>query len=141
MICRAGDEPETKSAALLVLTATIENATHPKVLANTAKHLAFTRSRELTPSAWSKRRWQQLSTNCWRISFTATDAQGFGAASAAALVFGILGQILDIDVLPLSTFLVGVVNYEQGRKQRCQQKHSTELSKKLTHSHHKNAVS
>src|ERR1044072_2288578 len=76
MICRAGDEPETKSAALLVLTATIENATHPKVLANTAKHLAFTRSRELTPSAWSKRRWQQLSTNCWRISFTATDAQG-----------------------------------------------------------------
>lgn len=30
MICRGGDEPETKSAALLVLMATIENSTHPK---------------------------------------------------------------------------------------------------------------
>jgi hypothetical protein len=47
MICRAGDEPETKSAALLVLMATIENSTHPKVLANTAKHLAFTCCGEL----------------------------------------------------------------------------------------------
>jgi hypothetical protein len=47
MICRAGDEPETKAAALLVLMATIENSTHPKVLANTAKHLAFTRCGEL----------------------------------------------------------------------------------------------
>ena len=47
MICRAGDEPETKSAALLVLMATIENSTHSKVLANTAKHLAFTRCGEL----------------------------------------------------------------------------------------------
>jgi hypothetical protein len=47
MICRAGDEPETKSAALLVLMATLENATHPKALANTAKHLAFTRCSEL----------------------------------------------------------------------------------------------
>ncbi len=47
MICRAGDEPETKSAALLVLMATLENATHPKALANTAKHLAFTRCGEL----------------------------------------------------------------------------------------------
>ena len=47
MICRAGDEPETKSAALLVLMATIENATHPKTLANSAKHLAFTRCGEL----------------------------------------------------------------------------------------------
>ena len=47
MICRAGDEPETKSAALLVLMATIENSTHPKALANTAKHLAFTRCGEL----------------------------------------------------------------------------------------------
>jgi hypothetical protein len=33
MICRAGDEPATKSAALLVLMATIEKSTHPKVLA------------------------------------------------------------------------------------------------------------
>ena len=47
MICRAGDEPETKSAALLVLMATLENSTHPKALANTAKHLAFTRCGEL----------------------------------------------------------------------------------------------
>ena len=47
MICRAGDEPETKAAALLVLMATVENSTHPKALANTAKHLAFTRCGEL----------------------------------------------------------------------------------------------
>ena len=47
LICRAGDEPEIKSAALLVLMATLENAAHPKVLANTAKHLAFTRCGEL----------------------------------------------------------------------------------------------
>ena len=49
MICRAGDEPETKSAALLVLMATLENATHPKALSNLAKHLAFTRCGELNP--------------------------------------------------------------------------------------------
>jgi hypothetical protein len=47
MICRAGDEPETKAAALLVLLATIENSKHPKALANTAKHLAFTWCSEL----------------------------------------------------------------------------------------------
>jgi hypothetical protein len=47
MICRADDEPETKSAALLVLMATIENSEHPKALANAAKHLAFTRCGEL----------------------------------------------------------------------------------------------
>ena len=41
LICRAGDEPETKSAALLVLMATLESATHTKALANTAKHFAF----------------------------------------------------------------------------------------------------
>jgi len=41
MICRAGDEPATKSAALLVLMAVLENATHPNALANTAKHFAF----------------------------------------------------------------------------------------------------
>ena len=44
MICRAGEEP---SAALLVLMATLENADHPKALANAAKHLAFTRCGEL----------------------------------------------------------------------------------------------
>jgi hypothetical protein len=47
MICRAGDEPATKSAALLVLMAALENATQPRALANTAKHLAFTRCGEL----------------------------------------------------------------------------------------------
>ena len=47
ILCRAGDEPKTKSAALLVLMATLENASHPKTLANTAKHLAFARCGEL----------------------------------------------------------------------------------------------
>jgi hypothetical protein len=47
IICRAGDEPETKSAALLVLMATLENALHPKALANAAKHFAFSRCGEL----------------------------------------------------------------------------------------------
>ncbi len=47
MICRGGDEPDTKLAALLVLMATLENSTHPKALANAAKHLAFTRCGEL----------------------------------------------------------------------------------------------
>jgi hypothetical protein len=47
LICRAGDEAETKAAALLVLMATLENSSHPKALANTAKHLAFTRCGEL----------------------------------------------------------------------------------------------
>ena len=44
LICSAGDEP---LAALLVLLSTLENSTHPKALANTAKHLAFTRCGEL----------------------------------------------------------------------------------------------
>jgi len=44
LICRAGDE---SSAALLVLLSTLENSTHPKALANTAKHLVFTRCSEL----------------------------------------------------------------------------------------------
>ena len=47
IICRAGDEAGTKSAALLVLMSTLENASHPKALANLAKHLAFTRCGEL----------------------------------------------------------------------------------------------
>ncbi|HEX7331487.1 MAG TPA: hypothetical protein VF290_08300 [Pyrinomonadaceae bacterium] len=46
MICRAGDEAGRKSAAMLVLMATIESATHPKALAKRAKHLAFTRCGE-----------------------------------------------------------------------------------------------
>jgi hypothetical protein len=47
MICRADDEPGTRAAALLVLMATVENSSHPKALANAAKHLAFTRCGEL----------------------------------------------------------------------------------------------
>ena len=46
-ICRAGDEPEAKSGALLVLMSTLENAPHPKALANELKHFAFTRCGEL----------------------------------------------------------------------------------------------
>ena len=42
-ICRSGNEC---AAALFVLMGTIENATHPKLLANAAKHLAFTRCGE-----------------------------------------------------------------------------------------------
>ena len=38
MICGTVDE---SAAALLVLMATLENSTHPKILANQAKHLAF----------------------------------------------------------------------------------------------------
>jgi len=41
MICRSGDEPDVKSAALLVLMDAFETSMHPKALANTAKHLAF----------------------------------------------------------------------------------------------------
>ena len=41
MICRSGDEPDIKSAALLVLMSALEESPHPKALANTAKHLAF----------------------------------------------------------------------------------------------------
>jgi len=44
IICRAGDET---TAALFVLMGKIQNSTHPEVLANTAKHLAFTRCGEL----------------------------------------------------------------------------------------------
>ena len=47
MLCRTGDEPETRAAALLVLMSTLEHSTNPKVLANHVKHLAFTRCGEL----------------------------------------------------------------------------------------------
>lgn len=43
MICWAGDE---SAAALFVLMGMLENSTHPKLLANTAKHFAFTRCGE-----------------------------------------------------------------------------------------------
>jgi hypothetical protein len=44
IICSAGDET---TAALFVLMGRLQNSTHPEVLANTAKHLAFTRCGEL----------------------------------------------------------------------------------------------
>ena len=43
IICRCGDEA---AAALFVLMGTLENSTHPKLLANAAKHVAFTRCGE-----------------------------------------------------------------------------------------------
>ena len=47
MICQAGAQPETRSAALLVLMSTLENSSEPKLLANHVKHIAFTRCGEL----------------------------------------------------------------------------------------------
>ena len=47
IICRDSNEAGTRAAALLVLMSTLENASHPKALANTAKHFAFTRCGEL----------------------------------------------------------------------------------------------
>jgi len=44
VICRGGDD---SAAALFVLMARLQNAADPKALANTAKHLAFTRCGEL----------------------------------------------------------------------------------------------
>jgi hypothetical protein len=46
MICKAGDE---STAALLVLMGMLENSTHPKALANVAKHFAFTRCGQSNP--------------------------------------------------------------------------------------------
>jgi len=46
IICRAGDEPETKSAALFVLMGAIEHSNDPRLLANSAKHFAFSRCGE-----------------------------------------------------------------------------------------------
>jgi len=44
IICRAGDEA---AAAMFVLMGALETSAHPKLLANTAKHFAFTRCAEL----------------------------------------------------------------------------------------------
>jgi hypothetical protein len=44
IICRTADQ---SAAALFVLMGTLENSTHPKLLANSAKHFAFTRCSEL----------------------------------------------------------------------------------------------
>jgi len=47
LICRDGDEPEIKSAALLILMSLFESSPHAKALAHTVKHFAFTRCGEL----------------------------------------------------------------------------------------------
>ena len=44
IICQTGDEA---AAAMFVLMGTLENSAHPKLLANAAKHFAFTRCAEL----------------------------------------------------------------------------------------------
>jgi len=44
IICRAGDEA---AAAMFVLMGMLENSPHPKLLANTAKHFAFSLCAEL----------------------------------------------------------------------------------------------
>ena len=44
IICRTGDEA---AAAMFVLMGMLENSPHPKLLANTAKHFAFSRCAEL----------------------------------------------------------------------------------------------
>ena len=44
IICEAGDEA---AAALFVLMGALENSAHPKLLANAAKHFAFTHCAEL----------------------------------------------------------------------------------------------
>ena len=49
ILCRSGsgDDPATRSAALLVLIAAIESSPHPRELAAVAKQLAFTHCAEL----------------------------------------------------------------------------------------------
>jgi hypothetical protein len=47
MIFHAGNQPETRAAALLVLMSMVENSENPRVLANHLKHLAFPRCGEL----------------------------------------------------------------------------------------------
>jgi hypothetical protein len=48
LICRPGDEPETKSAALVVLLSTLERAEEPAAVANSIKHVALAHCEELT---------------------------------------------------------------------------------------------
>ncbi len=55
IICGAGDE---SAAALFVLMGTIENSTHPRLLANAAKHFAFTRCADSICTEWLMLRFQ-----------------------------------------------------------------------------------
>ena len=47
MICRDGDEPAMKAAALVLLMSVMETATDPRAPANTVKRIALTRCGEL----------------------------------------------------------------------------------------------
>jgi hypothetical protein len=47
LICRAGDEPAIKSAALVLQMSATETAKDPRAPANTAKYVALTRCSEL----------------------------------------------------------------------------------------------
>ena len=48
LICRPGDEPETKSTALVVLMSALEKSLDPEEVAKTAKHFAFAHYHDLT---------------------------------------------------------------------------------------------
>jgi len=74
MICRAGDEPETKAAALLVLMATVENSTHPKAIANAAKHHAFARCGELNLYGMVEAQIGVVEDNYWRATRLRVDS-------------------------------------------------------------------
>ena len=47
IICRAGEDHHMRTAALLVLLASVENSADARALANTAKHFAFFRCAEM----------------------------------------------------------------------------------------------
>lgn len=70
LICQAGNEP---SAALLVLLSTLENSTHPKALANAAKHLAFACCGELNVFGMVDAQIALLEARCWRATYTCFD--------------------------------------------------------------------
>lgn len=48
LICRPGDEPETRATALVVLMSALEKAIDPEETAKTAKHFAFAHYGDLT---------------------------------------------------------------------------------------------
>jgi hypothetical protein len=60
LICRPGNEPDTKSGALLLLMSTIQDSNCPKELANTAKLLAFMRCCELNLCGMVANKWRWL---------------------------------------------------------------------------------
>ena len=65
IICCAGDEP---AAALFVLMGTLEHSTQPKLLANTAKHFAFTCCGESNLYGMVDAQIAVVETSCWRAS-------------------------------------------------------------------------